>query len=179
MEIKITTVYDYETYKKFYQFGLFRGKYHKIRKWVLLIFCPTVLIDYFRKMFFSNEHIFLFNKIAFVIILAACLYLFLLYFIMPKIFYGSQKKFIDGLVDFIFTDDKIKIKSLSAKYSGSSEFQYDLLYKVYETNDFFYLYLRKRSAYILRKVDINLDIVDNLRELLNKKLSPKKYIRCI
>jgi hypothetical protein len=59
--------------------------------------------------------------------------------------------------------------------SGTTTMRVDLLYKVYETKDFIYLYVNRRSAFILDKSSLDQSDALELKSRLQKVLR-KKYI---
>lgn len=171
MEIKTSTVYTYEAFKDFYRFSVFQGKYGKIGKYVLLIFCPVALIFLSMQL---KDFIILFLFISFIFI-----YAFIFYFIMPKKAYKTQLNVFNGSNVIIFKSDEIKVTITNCGFSANSSIQYFALYKIYETEKYFYLYLNKRAAYVIAKTGINNGTIEELRAFLKKKLGQKGYVKCI
>jgi len=173
MEIHATTFFDYDLYKTYYRFSLARGKYYKAKTLFLLALVLVMIgVTYWLGTFLLTK--FFYYMIFFVVMFA---YFSITYFLMPKIAYQSQKKTHDGIsFEFVFTDEEMKIKSINPMFTVDEALHYELLFKIYETQNYIYLFIRKRSAYIVKKSDIIGD-PSELTNLLQNRLG-KKYIKC-
>lgn len=70
-----------------------------------------------------------------------------------------------------FFDDILVIKSTAFK--GKSKIKYYKFYEVIETKNYFIIYFNRRQASIIRKVDLEDSLVDELRDLLTGKIGNK------
>lgn len=70
-----------------------------------------------------------------------------------------------------FFDDAIVVKSTAFK--SKSKVKYYKFYEVIETKDYFLIYFNRRQASIIRKVDLEESLVNELRNLLIEKIGPK------
>lgn len=133
---------NYDIFKKYYLFSLFKGKSYKIKLTLfygLGIFSLIVaLISGFRRGFDINNVFILtiwgifFSLITFLIV---SLRVFL-----PKKQYEKNRKVLERTVKYKFTQDYIYTEASSEEVSGSSKFKYEALYKVCEVEDMIYIY---------------------------------------
>lgn len=70
-----------------------------------------------------------------------------------------------------FFDDAVVIKSTAFK--GKSKVKYYKFYEVIETKDYFLIYFNRRQASIIRKIDLEGPLMDELRNLLIEKIGHK------
>lgn len=113
--------------------------------------------------------------LGFVIMWGLLLYL---YFIVPKRQYkAAVAKMKDLKNTYTFTDDSITVSSNGDGYSGSSEITYEKLYRAAETNEYFFLYINKRQAFVVDKTTFVGGSADELTARLTSVFG-KKYIRC-
>ena len=70
-----------------------------------------------------------------------------------------------------FFDDILVIKSTAFK--GKSKIKYYKFYEVIETKNYFIIYFNRRQASIIRKIDLEDSLVDELRNLLTGKIGNK------
>lgn len=70
-----------------------------------------------------------------------------------------------------FFDDCVVIKSTA--YKSKSKVKYNKFYEIIETKDYFITYFNKRQASIIRKVDLDKEIMEKLQNLFSEKLSHK------
>lgn len=70
-----------------------------------------------------------------------------------------------------FFDDILVIKSTAFK--GKSKIKYYKFYEVIESKNYFIIYFNRRQASIIRKVDLEDSLVDELRDLLTGKIGNK------
>lgn len=70
-----------------------------------------------------------------------------------------------------FFDDILVIKSTAFK--GKSKIKYYKFYEVIETKNYFTIYFNRRQASIIRKIDLEDSLVDELRNFLTGKIGHK------
>lgn len=179
MEIKVETEYDYEVFKKYFRFFVFRGKHYTVKKNIFFAFiilvtsiCIISLIDVI-----TSERFELYFFVLLIVYLILFFNWIFLYFIRPKLFY-KKDKMKDRLYTFVFREDKMLVSSAGSGVSSSSEVDYASLLKAYEIDDFIYLFINPRQAYLVNKTNIDMIAVNNLRNLLKSKFPPDKYIIC-
>jgi hypothetical protein len=170
--IKATTVYDYPTYKRYALFHLSKGRLY-------LTIIPCVIS--FLAIIIACVSLILFgyNRTLVVCLTVLILYLFLqayLYFFSPKAHYKSNRGLANLRNDFEFGESGITVRSVNANTDGTSTWNYDVLYKAYETKDSFYLYVNRLQAFIVSKDGFTEGSATELSVLLSGKLPPKKYI---
>ncbi len=167
--ISIKTQYTLPSYRKFVLFSVCKGKYYLAYQALLFICFPVAAIAL---LFLTNFDIFC---IYFALLLA--LY-FLRIFIAPNRTYKRSPMIFQSQHCFTFDDEKITVTSQSTMSSGNGDFQYHLLFKVYETKDSFYLYISPRQAYLLNKKDFIEGTPMECRALLRAHMDEKKFIVC-
>lgn len=176
MEIKAKTTYNYEVYRDFQRFNIFKGKNSANGKvWILIISFVGIAVSIFNLIAFGSDSI---VWLMMAIIILADLLFGYMYFIVPKIQYKSAKKFADIENNYIFKDDELSTTSNNAQYNGSSTMKYEMIFKVYESKDYFFIYINKMQAYIVDKSQIIDGTAEEIRAAILKYLPPKKYIVC-
>ena len=85
----------------------------------------------------------------------------------------ERQKFGDSKVNFAFYEDKFTAEHSGSDFSDSMELSYDKLDKVVETKEFFLLYLRSNTAFIIGKDEITEGGPQALRELLHTKFGTR------
>jgi len=84
----------------------------------------------------------------------------------------SNKSFEEEVsIIYEFDDQKIAIKVESQTIKDSSEIKWDFIYKVFEDEKKFYLYINKMNAYIISKSDIEDDKEVELSNLIKEKVA--------
>ena len=78
---------------------------------------------------------------------------------------------------YVFEDDQFMVTSDSPIFSGETRAQYSVLMKAYETDDYFFLYITPRQAYLIGKNDFTAGNSDELRQKLVESLGMKFYKR--
>ena len=77
-----------------------------------------------------------------------------------------------GVLKSIETLDDILVIKSSA-FKGKSKIKYYKFYEVIETKNYFIIYFNRRQASIIRKIDLEDSLVDELRNLLTGKIGHK------
>lgn len=176
MEIKVETLYDYDTLKTFQRFFMFRGKNYKVKKMTIIAFIPLLIaaavVDIIAFGWAHPESI-IYSCFALIFML----YFGFLYFIRPKLCY-NKSNLKNVLNTYIFTEDKMNVSSTANGINGSSEISYSVFRKAYETEEAIYIFRSINEAYIISKKNLNAIDANNLRILLKSKLPPKNYILC-
>lgn len=94
-------------------------------------------------------------------------------------YYSAVKSLRNALsgtiVEYEFDKTELRTKATNTGIDGESSISYKTLYKIYETDEYFYIYTSKYCAIILRKSDIIEGSPEKLKNLL-KGLVPLKKI---
>lgn len=170
--IKISTRLTFDIYHKFYMFSLYRGRFYKHGP---KIFAIITMVGVGALLFSGFAFGFDMVDITLLIILAS-LSIFMSFhiFISPKLYYKSRGKFREVDIEYCFEEEYLTIKSSSEVASDSCKIMYKALYKVYEIDEFFFLNLNIRQAYIIPKKDCAYMDIQEIREILENQVD--KYI---
>ena len=174
MNIKGSSIYDSDTVRDMIRFSVFkkRNPERMLIAYTVLIVSCLIIINLLSVFIRYNDNAALLNIVG-VIGLTTMYYM---YFILPKVRYKSLKEMKDTVNEFEFLDDKITVRSNNPKYAGEAALDYGLLFKVYETDKYFYLFQDKLQLYIVNKSTLS----DNPGGITDKFINGigKKYIRC-
>lgn len=85
--------------------------------------------------------------------------------ILIRRFVSSDKLSIGANIEIIIDSEKIVCKT-SAK--SNSEISLDKLYRVYETNKYFFIFINSEEAIISKKEDMNEEGINKLRNILKQ-----------
>ncbi|NGT49229.1 hypothetical protein DDA98_06620 [Clostridium perfringens] len=99
-----------------------------------------------------------------------------LFAIVVKIEFQSRERadkagVLKSIETLEFFDDILVIKSTAFK--GKSKIKYYKFYEIIETKNYFIIYFNRRQASIIRKIDLEDSLVDELRNLLTGKIGNK------
>lgn len=171
LEIKASSKYDWETIKKFNRFHNFtKNKSANIALVIMDIFCAFLFVLTFIWAELDFELIMIYLLLVFV-----NLVLVFAMFVLPKIQY-KQNKQLHGVVNNIaFQENELLMEQCGENASGMGNFNYQALWRIYETKDSIYLYLNPRQAHIVNKSTVTGGTVEDLRMLLISKIGEKKY----
>lgn len=173
--IEIETKYTYESYKQYYWFSLFRGKYYRYGKAIFHFFMALALVITILSFTLLNSiPAAIFSTVSIV----AFFWLYLMSYIRPKRYVRQSPALFQSGFTFIFDEDSFSIIQTGDITSGTSTAQYSALIKAYETRETFYVYVTPVQAYLLPKKDIIKGAPEELRTLLQSKLPQGKYILC-
>ncbi len=174
MEIKATTTYSYEIYKEYTKFSMYKGKTYI--KW---LFLTTIVLGTILSLYgFINDDDTTISLVFMILIILMVVIMIFSSCILPKIMYKSMKNISDIKNEFIFKDDEFSTVSSSLQFNGNSTTKYEMLYKVYETPKYFYIYINKAQAYIVNKSEIIDGTAEQIRDSFLKHLTHKQYIIC-
>lgn len=158
---KNKTKYTKETYEKYLQFhqDKFGNKYtfNTILIILLLSFCILVNLLYANKL------------TGFILLIALCIYSFYRFFYPVKQIKKELKsEKIEEEKEFTFKFYK-KYLIISDK-KKSEKIQYWELKKIYETKDFFYLYIDKSHAFLLNKKTFTKGNISEFSKFIKRKI---------
>lgn len=175
MNIKATTKMDLDTMKALTKITMF-GKRNAIKRMLTftVIYALIIALEMWSIITFEVRAT---NVLILVIATVAITINPLLYFTMPKLNYKKLGKLRDSINEYVFTDEGFTETVIGDGVSGNANIDYSVIQKIYESNDYFYLFNTNRSAYIIDKRSIeNKDDIIQLENLLYKKVP--NYTRC-
>lgn len=175
MEIRGKSTYNWQSIKKFNNFIFF-----KRRKWLSILWIFAYVLSGIGFVFEIVTDNFDGNSIERLILLVlVALWLVFLWFVYPKIKYSKNKLIHNMENEFVFNEDAFTMYQNSSSSDGNNTFKYSALWKVFETKDFFYIYLTQNQAYIVEKSTLEGGSAYDLRELLIKNVGMSKYkLKC-
>ena len=173
MVIEAKTKYTKRSFRKFQWFHYTKGGMRKV------VFVSTLVLMFIVGVT-SLIYLFTGDGISAGTIYLPVLILFLSVFfiIIPWISANSAYKKSPALFDvgigFSFCEDYFSVLT-TGMMSGTTDIQYGALYRVYQTKDYFYLYLQQNQSYLLDKSSFTSGCPEDLAVLLKKVLPRKKY----
>lgn len=180
MEIRVDTVYDEKTIKDFIAFSFYKGKNYKTRRrtlffvWpvlmllLLTLFVLTVATDTVGEMRWTLVQLFFLCLLAWVG----------MSYLLPAFLFNRSKKLVGTENTFVFYQDEFLLSSESPMFQGNSKMKYSAMHKVYETQNYMYLFLTSAQAYLLDKSKLASETVEELRARISRQLPPGKYVVC-
>ena len=173
--VELGTKYTYESYKQYYWFSLFRGKYYRYSKVIFHFFTALAIVIAILSFTWLNSVL---AAVISTVGIIAFFWIYLMSFVRPKRYVKQSPALFQSGYTFIFDEDNFSIMQTGDITSGTSTAQYSALIKVYETREMFYVYVTPVQAYLLPKKDIVKGTPEELRGLLQSKLPKGKYILC-
>ena len=180
MDIKATTIYNEKTIKDFIAFSFYKGKNYKTRRRIYFFLWPVLMLlllglivfdvvtDTVGEMRWTVVPLFFF-----------CLFVWVgMSYLLPSILFNRSKKLLGIENTFVFYEDEFLMSSESPLFQGNSRMKYSAMHKVYETENYIYLFLTSVQAYLLDKGKIAGETVEELRGLISRQLPPGKYVVC-
>lgn len=101
-----------------------------------------------------------------ILIIVCLIVLFATTEILIRNYIKSDKVSIGANIEIIIDNEKIIYKADSIK--SNSEFSLDKLYRVYETNKYFLIFINTQEAIIIKKEDIDLENINKIRSILKQ-----------
>ncbi len=168
----------------FYRFSMHRGKHNTLVSRFFMVFWiivgPSLLIfDLYYFGFKYGSYLYLMDIFDWFMALIP-LFFAILYFYTRntagKRSYRKSKSTKGLKYHYEFGLTEFTAAYVNDVSSGSNTAKYSLLFKVYETKDYFYLYINRRSAFILNKASLEPQDALELRSRLQKVLRKKVII---
>ena len=173
--ITIKTRYTLKTYSDYYWFCMFRGKYYRYGQ---AFFGPTTAMISAMAVFsvINRNH----PAISVVLSIAAglCFLLYAAKLKLPRRYVKRYPALFQSDIEITFDDNGFSSTQTGEMSNGASTSKYELLQKVYETKEAFYIYIAPGLAMLLAKTDFAPGDPEKLRELLRAKLPAGKYVIC-
>lgn len=173
INIETETRITYEIYKQFYLFCLSKRRFYK--QWPKLIYIISIIgiiVSIFSGFSFGFDIVT--TTIPIILVVSSLLTMYLRSSI-PKKYYKSSNRNFSGSIKYKFTNDYIYVESNAEGASSSSKINYTNLYKIYEIDDMLYMFINITQAYIIKKKNLNLEEIQQLRIFLKNKVG-KAYI---
>ena len=177
MHITASSTYDRETVREMSRFMMFRNRRQNPRRRIIMW---TVLFCALMGTLIAEMVLWGFSAFTLVLVLLCAgilLWEWFFYLRLPDIQYKNAGKMADARNEFVFTETRMKASSTADEYSGSAEMEYDALYKIYETGEYFFLFLNKRQCYVVNKATVRDGTVEELRSVLTEAVG-NRYVRC-
>jgi len=164
-EINNTTIYNETLIRNFLNI-YYKDKTKKIR-FILNILIITIIL-----YFFTNKSKTIIDYITYIFALFGILELNTS--MIPRInFYRLKRKknsILNDEIKYIFKKRNFTIITEKEEYVD-----YDLLYKVVETDSYYYLYISRYRSFIVDKTTMNNDDIKELTERFKKEVSTYIY----
>ncbi len=175
MEIKAECTYDYDTCKAIAHAYIYK-KQKPVKALIsTYIFCLLfALADIY--VIGSDDSV-LANYIILILLVFVFVFETVNYFLVPRIQYKSLSKMKDLGNDYVFRDEDFTAETASEEYSGDSVIRYSFLYKVMETEKYFFLFQNKRQIFAVDKSTLEGGTAEDIRKKLQPVLG-KRYIIC-
>lgn len=179
-EIALSTIYDLELIRAFASFSRFKGKNYTLRKncnTVIRIVLFTIWVCFLILGFIYNVweemdggQIGLFFSAVVILLLIERMYMYMVIQSNRKILYTSNY--------IIFGEDGILWYSHCLSSSGKANIKYEGIHRLYECKGRMYLYVNKNQVYLFDINQVDSDTMDQLKDLLHRKLQNEKYVIC-
>lgn len=167
----------YELYKEYYIFSVFKIGARKYLRWFFLIIYPLLIIITTAEAIILEFDSFLF----FCDILLILLFIYMIISIRlgAKKYYKTIQKIFAGIVSYTFKNDEFSVYLSNNACTGETIMRYDSIYRIYETETMFYVFISSKQAYLISKSCIIGGSATDLRTLFQSKIESKKFIsRC-
>ncbi len=169
--VELSANLNYNDIKKYWLFTLYRGKHYKngpvlyiiINIFGLLMFGSMAFISGFDSL---ETGIFTFLLIVFLLMLYLMIF-------APKRYYKTYKLMQGSLTKYKFGCDQVEIETVGESSSGFSRMKYGDIFRVYEIDDYIYIFISNNQAFIIDKNKIPAERMPILRSILTNQV--KKY----
>lgn len=179
MEIITNTVYDEKAIKTFISFNIFKGKNHSQKKnlfYFIGIFA-FIMAGLLIVLTLVNKD---YNELFFALFLTVILTLVfcLLFIFLPKLAYKNNQKLLNETIRYTFNTEVFSINAETKCIKASEIIKYPFLYKVYDFNDYIYMFVNFNNGYIVDKSKFENGTAEELINILKQQLPSNKYIIC-
>lgn len=165
--IEVRTNYDTSTYLKF-------NRYHLFRKNTWLVLLPAVIFLLLGLLQITEG-----DAGGIIFIIAGIIFPLIVLLILPvssRMHLKSDKIFSSMKnVYFRFNDETVYNEVKSPDLTNTTEFKWNKVYRIYESEDCFYIYISSRQVYIVPKVDIINGTAEDLRNLIKIKAEEHEF----
>ncbi len=171
MEIKASSKYDWETVREF-------NLFHQVKRrlWLYIILIVLVIFNALGFALLAACNLLTMPLIALeFIVLYSCFMVVFRVFILPKIRFNKNKMFHDAENTFVFGEYMMQADQYGENASSASYVRYAAIWRIYETDGFFYIYVNSRQAYVVDKGTVTGNTAEGLRMFLVKAVGMSKY----
>ena len=175
MEITAKGVFDYDSIRALTYVSIYKKKNpRKYFIWMNIWCIGLALLILTEMILFGPDR----QSIMLIIVDAVLVLLnFYLYFWFAKIQYNALHLMKNTVNTYHFHENRIKVFSAGAQYSGEAELQYSMIPKVMETQKYLFIFQSKNQAYVVDKTTIVNGSMEDIRTKLHQS-SKAKYILC-
>ncbi len=99
-----------------------------------------------------------------------------LYFLLPNLHIKAMGQLLGCVNQYEFDEEIFSVTSDTPEFNGTSQINYALVKKVYETGKYIFLVMTNHTTYIVNRDSFDHESQKSLQELLCKKI--EKYIYC-
>jgi ABC-type multidrug transport system fused ATPase/permease subunit len=170
MQIEVSTRISKQLYRDFFWFNLSKARHFRVIIPLNLAFISLLTVSVFLLSAAAADTSAL--LMAFLVLMMLVL-LFFIYIIQPMLLFNRLYDRLTMAQQYVFRDDVFEVRSEEPISKGQSENRYEVLYKAFETDDYFFLYIGPAVAYLLRKADFAPGAPEELRAKLREKLGRK------
>jgi len=170
MNIEIKSKLDYESYRDFVRFTLFRGKGYKIGPVLLFTMFPIVILLTLFMGISTHDTLAIILCILFTVL---SILFSNLYFNMPRVSYKKSKPLLADEITYRFYDDHVEGDAIGENVKGADSYQYAVFKKIYEVNSAFYLMMTNGMTLILPKHYLDAGQIDYLSKFLATRFDGK------
>jgi hypothetical protein len=175
-EVSVRTEYTQENMLKFFKFNLFSRNKAVVIGFIVLYAALFVFNIYNVVAKLTNGiKLGMNDYIAIVIVIFCSYWIYSRFFIMPKKLARKNDTGKTLVSDVTVSDDGLSINISDADGSDSQTLSYSEIFKIYETDGFFYVFRTKAYAYILDKNGCTSGNSEGLRALFSAHCTKKQY----
>ncbi|MBQ3005583.1 MAG: YcxB family protein [Clostridia bacterium] len=185
MRIRASVQHNFETSKALAYITAFK-KYNPKKRFIFLTVLRLVLLlvvvfELAILLYFESAYGIVYNfKWFMILFIIISLWLiasgFWVYYFFPKIQYNSMLKMKNFRDEYFFSDEAFIDTVSNEEYNERTEIRYSMLFKVYETSQYFFIFRNKIEAYVVDKSTIEGGTAEDIRNKLSEVLKDKYYI---
>lgn len=172
--IEIKSKLDYESYRNFVRFTLFRGKGYKIGPVSLFTALPILILLTLFMGIFSQDTLSIILCVSLFVLLILMLNL---YFIIPKVSYKKSTPLLADEVIHRFYENHLEVDAIGENVKGADTYQYAVFKIIYEVNTAFYLKMANGIAFVISKKYLDAGQIDYLSKFFANRFG-NKYKNC-
>lgn len=158
------TEIDFPLYKDFYRFSMFKNRFYKALP--PFFFILSAIAIFYKIYEYATVSRTIGTLIVPFILIALCGFIAMMMTAPLNKYYKAVGKELEKPITFTFYDDHFNVDSVSEQVASASDITYDSLFKCYEVQKAFFLYVSNVQAYIVSKKDMNAEQLETLRGLL-------------
>lgn len=177
MDISAFSEYNRDTMKKFLRFNMFKGKFYKITPYIYGFLVAVFIITSI--LYQAMIKFDLFMTAATVILTAAYTVQLVMFYYYPTAKLKNRDEKKSASTFYIFRDDSFEYYNSKTGKEKSMSLSYSNLFKVFETKEFFYLYINKKGAFIVDKKTLKEEDIPTVSAVLKEKSGKGKYVKCL